>query len=89
MLVSNIPGGPKQPLHMGGGRLAGIYAAPIVPPAHSLNITLASYAGTLCFGVGAAANVIADTARIAELALQSFDELARSVAPAAPIKTPA
>ncbi|HME46575.1 wax ester/triacylglycerol synthase family O-acyltransferase [Mycobacterium sp.] len=78
MLVSNIPGGPKDALYMSGGRLASLYAAPIVPPAHALNITLASYAGTLCFGVGASRNVIPDTARIAELALQSFDELARS-----------
>ena len=81
MLVSNIPGGPKNALYMGGGRLASLYAAPIVPPAHALNITLASYADTLCFGVGASRNVVPDTARIAELALQSFDELAKSPAP--------
>jgi diacylglycerol O-acyltransferase / wax synthase len=81
MLVSNIPGGPKEPLYMSGARLAGIYAAPIVPPAHAVNITLASYAGTLCFGIGAAESVIPNTARIAELALQCFDELARDTAP--------
>ncbi len=78
LLVSNIPGGPKNTLYMSGGRLAGLYAAPIVPPAHAVNITLASYADTLCFGVGSSRNVIPDTARIAELALQSFDELAKS-----------
>jgi len=80
MLVSNIPGGPKEPLYMSGARLTGIYAAPIVPPAHAVNITLASYAGTLCFGIGAAASVIPDTARIAELALRSFDELVADTA---------
>ena len=78
MLVSNIPGGPRDALYLSGGRLTNIYAAPIVPPAHALNITLASYADKLCFGVGAARNVIPDTARIAELALQSFDELAQT-----------
>ena len=88
MVVSNIPGGPKDALYMGGGRLAGLYAAPIVPPAHALNITLASYADKLCFGVGAARNVIPDTARIAELALQSFNELVKSLAPRIPT-TPA
>ncbi|OBG16623.1 hypothetical protein A5765_07855 [Mycolicibacterium celeriflavum] len=81
MLVSNIPGGPKDSLYLSGGRLTSLYAAPIVPPAHALNITLASYADKLCFGVGAARNVIPGTARIAELVLQSFDELAKSPAP--------
>jgi WS/DGAT/MGAT family acyltransferase len=88
MLVSNIPGGPKDALYMSGGRLASVYAAPIVPPAHAVNITLASYADKLCFGVGASRNVIPDTARIAELAVQSFDELAASPAPRVPT-TPA
>ena len=87
MVVSNIPGGPKDALYMGGGRLASLYAAPIVPPAHAVNITLASYADKLCFGVGAARNVIPDTARIAELALQSFDELRKSPAPRIPKTT--
>ncbi len=87
MVVSNIPGGPKEALYMGGGRLASLYAAPIVPPAHAVNITLASYADKLCFGIGAARNVIPDTARIAELALQSFDELAEQPAPRRPKST--
>jgi WS/DGAT/MGAT family acyltransferase len=85
MLVSNIPGGPKNALYMSGGRLASLYAAPIVPPAHAVNFTLASYADKLCFGVGAARNVIPDTARIAELVLKSFAELAAN--PATPIPT--
>jgi diacylglycerol O-acyltransferase len=87
MVVSNIPGGPKEALYMGGGRLASLYAAPIVPPAHAVNITLASYADKLCFGIGAARNVIPDTARIAELALKSFDELAEQPAPRRPKST--
>lgn len=82
MLVSNIPAGPPEPLYMGGARMTGIHATPIVPPAHSLNITLASYAGRMCFGVGAARNVIPDTQRIADLAVECFDELARDPEPA-------
>lgn len=78
MLVSNIPGGPPEALYLSGARLESLYAAPIVPPAHAVNITLASYADKLCFGIGAARNVIPDTARIAALALQSFDELGRA-----------
>jgi hypothetical protein len=46
-----------------------------------VNFTLVSYLDALCFGVGAAANVIPDTARIAELARQSFAELAETVTP--------
>lgn len=78
LLVSNIPGGPTEALYLSGARMESLYAAPIVPPAHALNITLASYADKLCFGIGAARNVIPDTARIAELALLSFAELARA-----------
>jgi WS/DGAT/MGAT family acyltransferase len=76
LLVSNIPGGPPEPLYMGGARLAGIHAMPILPPSHAVNFTLASYANRLCFGVGAARNVIPDTQRIADLALECFAELA-------------
>ena len=59
--------------------MTGMYAAPIVPPSHLVNFTLVSYLDTLCFGVGAARNVIPDTASIAELARQSFAELANTV----------
>jgi hypothetical protein len=44
-----------------------------------VNFTLVSYLDTLCFGVGAARNVIPDTASIAELARESFADLARTV----------
>jgi WS/DGAT C-terminal domain len=56
-----------------------MYAAPIVAPSHLVNFTLVSYLDTLRFGVGAARNVIPDTASIAELARQSFAELVRTV----------
>jgi WS/DGAT/MGAT family acyltransferase len=81
IVVSNIPGSSEKPLYLGGARMTGMYAAPIVPPSHLVNFTLVSYLDTLCFGVGAARNVIPDTARIAELARQSFAELATAVIP--------
>jgi hypothetical protein len=59
--------------------MTGMYAAPIVPPSHLVNFTLVSYLDTLCFGVGAARNVIPDTASIAELARESFADLVRTV----------
>ena len=76
-----MPGATEKQLYLGGARMTGMYAAPIVPPSHLVNFTLVSYLDALCFGVGAAANVIPDTARIAELARQSFAELAETVAP--------
>ena len=65
-----------------------MYAAPIVPPSHLVNFTLVSYLDTLCFGVGAARNVIPDTASIAELARQSFAELANTVTTREHVKNP-
>ena len=83
LLVSNIPGGPPEPLYMGGAPLAGIHAMPILPPSHVVNFTLASYADRLCFGIGAARNVIPDTQRIADLATECFADLTREPDPAA------
>ena len=79
IVVSNIPGRTEKQLYLGGARMTGMYAAPIVPPSHLVNFTLVSYLDTLCFGVGAARNVIPDTASIAKHARQSFAELANAV----------
>ena len=78
IVVSNIPGRADKQLYLGGARMTGMYAAPIVPPSHIVNFTLVSYLDTLCFGVGAARNVIPDTASIADLARQSLAELAKT-----------
>jgi len=78
IVVSNIPGRAEKQLYLGGARLTGMYAAPIVPPSHIVNFTLVSYLDNLCFGVGAARNVVPNTASIAELAHQSFAELAKT-----------
>lgn len=82
LLVSNIPGGPTEPRYLGGAEMTGIHAMPILPPSHVVNFTLASYAGRLCFGIGAARNVIPDTQRIADFAIASFADLAGGSAPA-------
>jgi diacylglycerol O-acyltransferase len=79
IVVSNIPGKADKQLYLGGAALTGMYAAPIVPPSHAVNFTLVSYLDNLCVGVGAARNVIPDTASIAELARQSFADLVRTV----------
>ena len=74
--VSNISGGPRQQLYLGRARLAGLYVTPIAPPAQAANITLLSYQDTLCVGIGAARNILPDTAELARLAVASFEELA-------------
>jgi diacylglycerol O-acyltransferase len=83
LLISNIPGGPKEPLYLSGARMTSLHAMPILPPSHVVNFTLASYADRLCFGIGAARNVIPDTQLIAELAAESFAELSGKPAPVA------
>ena len=74
--VSNISGGPRQRLYLGHAALSGLYVTPIAPPAQAANITLLSYEDSLCIGIGAARNVLPDTAEVARLALASFEELA-------------
>jgi hypothetical protein len=78
LLVSNLPAGPEQPLFFGHAKLAGFYVAPLVPPATAANFTVMSYGGLLCMGIGAARNLIPDTARLAELTTKSFAELSSS-----------
>jgi len=88
IVVSNIPGNADKQLYLGGAPLTGMYAVPIVPPSHLVNFTLVSYRDNLCVGVGAAHNVIPDTTRIAELARQSFAELAKAVIAPGRIENP-
>jgi diacylglycerol O-acyltransferase / wax synthase len=83
LILSNLPAGPRHPLYLGRAKLAGLYVAPLVPPSTAVNFTVLSYDGSLCVGVGAARNIIPYTRRLAELATQSFTELAATVAPVA------
>jgi diacylglycerol O-acyltransferase len=49
VLISNVPG-PPVPLYVDGLRMSGYWPLSIVEHGVGLNITLMSYAGTLCFG---------------------------------------
>lgn len=73
--LSNVPGAPPTALYLGGARLVGMYAAPIVSGSNAANFTIIPYLDSLCVGIGAARNVIPDTARLAELAGLAFREL--------------
>lgn len=50
IVISNVPG-PTQPIYYGGARLDGNYPLSIVLDGQALNITLASNAGNLDFGL--------------------------------------
>jgi hypothetical protein len=77
-ILSNISGGPKEARFLGQAKLTSFYATPIVSGSQAANFTLIPYQDLLCMGVGAARNIIPDTARLAALALRSFRDLQAS-----------
>jgi len=79
--LSNVPGAPPTALYLGRAQLVGMYAAPIVSGSNAANFTIIPYLDSLCVGIGAARNVIPDTARLAELAKLAFRDL-QSCSPA-------
>jgi hypothetical protein len=76
LFVSNIPGMSDKPRYLGSARMSGVYTAPIVQVGIPLNITLGSYNNQLCFGFGAASEVMPDVTRYAALCFQAYEELA-------------
>jgi WS/DGAT/MGAT family acyltransferase len=72
--VSNVPG-PREPLYGPGARMTSYWPVSIVEHGVGLNITLISYAGSLCFGIIAARNAMPDIGRFAEAVQTSHDEL--------------
>lgn len=75
LFVSNIPGVTAKPLYLGSARMSGVFTAPIVQAGVPVNVTLGSYHDQLCFGFGAASEVMPDTAYYARLCFAAFDEL--------------
>lgn len=50
VVISNVPG-PKHPLYWNGARLTGNYPLSVLTDGQAVNITTASYAGNLDFGI--------------------------------------
>jgi diacylglycerol O-acyltransferase len=50
LIISNVPG-PREPLYWDGARMQGMYPLSVPQQGQALNITVASYAGQLNFGL--------------------------------------
>ena len=50
LIISNVPG-PREPLYWNGARMQGMYPLSVPQQGQALNITVASYAGQLNFGL--------------------------------------
>jgi len=64
VVVSNLPG-PRQAVFFRGARLQSVYPISVLAPNVALNITVYSYAGTLCIGLVAARRQLPDLASLA------------------------
>lgn len=78
VLVSNVPG-PAAPLYVDGLRMSGYWPLSIVEHGVGLNITLMSYAGTLCVGFTAARCAVPDARQLADDFLDAYGELKQRV----------
>jgi diacylglycerol O-acyltransferase len=84
VLISNVPG-PPVPLYVDGLRMSGYWPLSIVEHGVGINITLMSYAGTLCFGFVVAKNAVPDAAELAQDLLAAWDELKAAVSKGASV----
>jgi diacylglycerol O-acyltransferase len=77
MICTNIPGS-RVPLYSAGRRMLTAY--PYVPTGYELGIGTAvqSYAGKLCFGFTADAQVAPDVGRLRDFVQEAFQELCRA-----------
>ncbi|MPZ74085.1 MAG: wax ester/triacylglycerol synthase family O-acyltransferase [Nitriliruptorales bacterium] len=74
IVISNVPG-PTQPLYWNGARLDGAYPASIPIDGQALNITCASYADQMCFGLVGCRRSAPSLQRLLEHLETSLEEL--------------
>ncbi|WP_459980780.1 WS/DGAT domain-containing protein, partial [Mycobacterium avium] len=78
IVISNVPG-PTAPLYYGGARLDGNYPLSIVLDGQALNITLASNAGNLDFGLVGCRRSVPHLQRLLMHLESSLKDLERAV----------
>jgi len=78
IIISNVPG-PTQPIYYGGARLDGNYPLSIALDGQALNITLASNAGNLDFGLVGCRRSVPHLQRLLTHLESSLKDLERAV----------
>jgi len=85
-VLSNVPGSAK-PLYLNGARMTGMYPVSSIAAGMGMNVTLASYAGSMDFGFVGNGLALPQLSELARHTREAFDELkaaAAALAPAAP-----
>ncbi|MDM0043895.1 wax ester/triacylglycerol synthase family O-acyltransferase [Variovorax dokdonensis] len=83
MIISNVPGSPKQ-MYLGGSRMLGVFPVSVISVGMGLNVTLVSNAGRLDVGITSQRRSIPDPERIAGLMLDSLNAMMADTEPATP-----
>jgi len=78
VVISNVPG-PEEPLHFRGARLEASYPMSIPVHGQALNITCASYAGSVCFGFTGCRDTVPHLQRLAVFCGEALTELERAL----------
>jgi hypothetical protein len=73
-VISNVPG-PAESLYFRGARLEALYPMSIPMHGQALNITVNSYAGSMCFGFTGCRDTLPSLQRLAVYCGDSLHEL--------------
>jgi diacylglycerol O-acyltransferase / wax synthase len=76
--ISNVPG-PTEPLYLNGSRLDSLFPLSLLTHGNALNITCASYAGTLNFGFTGARDTMPHLQRLAIYMGEALEEIELAV----------
>ena len=84
LVISNLPG-PKEPLYWNGARLQGTYPLSIPLQGQALNITVASYAGEMQFGLTGCRRTLPHLQRMLAGLESGLADLERAFLPGTPV----